>query len=48
MLGSTVVRKDVDYNVELEIPISIPDGSYILKISNDKEIQNRKIIIQNN
>lgn len=48
MLGSTVVRKDVDYNVELEIPLSIPDGSYILKISNDKEIQNRKIIIQNN
>ncbi|MBW8332373.1 MAG: carbohydrate-binding protein [Prolixibacteraceae bacterium] len=48
MVGNTVVIKAVDYNTEFGMPLSLPDGSYILKISNDKEIETRKIIIQNN
>jgi len=48
MTGNTVVSKVVDYNTDLAMPLSLPNGSYILKISDEKEIQTRKIIIQNN
>jgi len=47
MTGNAIVSKVVDYNSDLVMPLSLPNGSYILKISNEKEIQTRKIIIKN-
>lgn len=48
MTGNTVVSNVVDYNTESAMPLSLPDGLYILKISDEKEIQMSKIVIQNN
>lgn len=48
MVGNTVVTKVVDYNTESGISLCLPDGLYVLKISNEKEIEMNKFIIKNN
>lgn len=48
MFGNTVVSKVVDSNTESVMSLSLPDGLYVLKISDENEIKMSKIIIQNN
>jgi hypothetical protein len=48
VLGHIVISKAIDNSANLVMPLSLPNGLYIVKISNDKEIRKRKIIIKNN
>jgi poly(3-hydroxybutyrate) depolymerase len=46
MVGNAVVSKVVDSTTESKIPLSLPDGLYILKISNGNDVKMSKIVVQ--
>ncbi|MFW6371303.1 MAG: carbohydrate-binding protein [Bacteroidota bacterium] len=45
--GKTVLSKSPAFESELHIPVNLPNGMYILKISNEKVFKLKKIIIKN-
>jgi hypothetical protein len=47
MAGNMVVQNLIDYKNELQMPVSLLDGVYILKISDEMESVFRKIVIEN-
>jgi len=46
-LGKTVFSKLTAYEPELHIQINLPNGTYFVKISNEKQFHLKKIIIDN-
>jgi hypothetical protein len=46
IMGNTVLHRLTAYESELHIPVSLSNGMYILKISNDKQFQLKKIVIK--
>jgi hypothetical protein len=46
-LGRVVLKKSVEFEPELHIPVKLENGLYILKIGSDKEYRFRRIIIKN-
>jgi len=46
--GKTVLSKLTAYESELHIPVNLSSGVYIVKISNEKQFQLKRIIINNN
>jgi len=47
-LGKIVLSKSVQYEPELNLPISLTNGAYIVKISNGLKYQEKRIIINKN
>ena len=47
ILGKTVFSKLTAYEPELHIQINLPNGTYFVKISNEKQFHLKKIIIDN-
>lgn len=47
MSGRTVLRKPVVYEPELQIPVSLINGMYLVKMSNGKQSQIQRIIVVN-
>ncbi len=49
IMGNIVLsRSTADYGSEIHFPVNLPDGMYIVKFSNEKQVQQKKIIIDNN
>ena len=47
LTGKTVLSHELNYSSKTAFPVNLPDGIYIVKISNDKQFQLRKIVIKN-
>ncbi len=48
MLGNTVLNTSIAYEKELHIPVDLLNGVYIIKISNENDVQLKRIIVDNN
>ena len=48
IMGKTVLSRLTAHKPELHIPLKLPNGMYIVKISNGKQFQLKRIIIENN
>jgi hypothetical protein len=48
IMGNTVLLKLTVYKSELHMPVNLSNGMYIVKISNEKQSQLKKIIINSN
>jgi hypothetical protein len=48
MMGKTVFSKLTAYESELHVPVNLPNGTYIVKLSNGKQFHLKKFIIDNN
>jgi len=48
IMGKTVLSKLTANESELHLPVNLPNGTYIVKISNEKQSHLKKIIIDNN
>jgi poly(3-hydroxybutyrate) depolymerase len=48
MMGKAVMSKSIPYVPELQLPVSLTNGVYILKISNGQDHQEKNIVIFNN
>ena len=48
VMGKTVLSRLTAYESELNIQVNLPNGMYIVKISNEKQSQLKRIIIDNN
>jgi hypothetical protein len=48
IMGKTVFCRLTAHEPELHIPVNLPNGTYIVKISNGNQFQLKKIIIDNN
>jgi len=48
IMGKTVLSSLTAHESELHIPVNLPNGTYIVKISNEKQSQLKRIIIDNN
>ena len=47
VLGKTVLSKSVQFESELNFPVSLMNGSYIVRVSNEKQSQQKNIIVEN-
>jgi len=48
IMGKTVLNRLTTHEPELHIPLNLPNGMYIVKISNGKQFQLKRFIIENN
>jgi len=48
IMGKTVLSKLTANESELHLPVNLPNGTYIVKISNEKQSHLKKIIVDNN
>jgi hypothetical protein len=48
IMGKTVLSRLTAHEPVLHIPVDLPNGTYIVKISNGKQFQLKRIIIENN
>jgi hypothetical protein len=48
MMGKMVLSRLTAHEPELHIPVNLPNGMYIVKISNGNQFQLKRIIIDNN
>jgi hypothetical protein len=48
IMGKTVLSRLTAHESELHIPVNLPNGMYLVKISNEKQFQLKRIIINNN
>lgn len=47
MSGRTVVKEQVDYKPELQLPVNLPNGMYLVKLINGKQYQTQRILVVN-
>ncbi len=47
IMGNTVLSKSAAYEPELYLPVSLPNGMYIVKISNGSQFRYKRIVIKN-
>lgn len=48
ILGKSVLIKAITYEPELHLPVNLLKGMYIVKFSNEKQVQFKRIIVDNN
>ena len=48
IIGSVVLCRLITYEPKIYLPVSLPDGMYVVKISNDKQFQLKKIVVNCN
>lgn len=48
ILGKSVLIKAITYQPELHLPVNLLNGIYVVKFSNEKQVQFKRIIIDNN
>ena len=48
IMGKTVFSKLTPYQSELHVPVNLPNGTYIVKLTNEKQFHLKKFIINNN
>jgi|GEM_PF-100848 len=48
LMGSVVLSRSIAYMPKLHLPISLPDGMYIVTISNEKQFQLKKVVVKCN
>ena len=48
IMGKTVLSRLTAHESELHIPVNLPNGMYLVKISNEKQFRLKRIIIDNN
>ena len=48
MTGKAVLQKSTANETEMDLPVNLRNGLYIVKVSNGKQFQLKKIIVDNN
>lgn len=48
IMGKQVLKKSVDFNPEYSMPVNLMNGTYYIKISNESQVQVKRIAVVNN